>query len=530
MLLLPTWSIVHSRFWKAQIPYLARHCRVVTFDGRGNGRSDRPGGRRGLHRRRVRRRRARGDGRDRHRARGAGRRSRAGRCGATILAAEHPERVERHRLHRARRCRCARSHPERDGLRVRRAARHRRGLGQVQHATTGCGTTTTSSSSSSRKCFTEPHSTKQIEDCIGWALETTPETLADTTRGIGARRQRALARDVRARALPDARDPRRRRTWSARTRRARRWPRRPAAQLVTLEGAATCPNARDPVQGQPAAARVPRARRRRRPAGARAQLAAPARAVHLLADRARPRPARRRDRRRAAQARTPTSRSTGSPSTRSPRCSRRAASGSIRRAPSSPASRRTSSPSPPSTTCTASRRCGGWTRSWSRTSWSSTTSSRDEPYDLWIGDEAWELDYFLHENPELKTAALRVADRLRRLAADARRRRARGGPDRRLQRRDDRADRALPARARPRRSSSATPTTSCPDASGPACRAIREWTEQHFSFAGYITGFDPADARRPRRAARRARLPRPTSACASSPSAARASAATCCAA
>jgi len=26
------------------------------------------------------------------------------------------------------------------------------------------------------------------------------------------------------------------------------------------------------------------------------------------------------------------------------------------------------------------------------------------PYDLWIGDEAWGLDYFLHENPELKTA------------------------------------------------------------------------------------------------------------------------------
>ena len=29
----------------------------------------------------------------------------------------------------------------------------------------------------------------------------------------------------------------------------------------------------------------------------------------------------------------------------------------------------------------------------------------EEPYDLWIGDEAWELDYYLHENPELKTAA-----------------------------------------------------------------------------------------------------------------------------
>ena len=27
---------------------------------------------------------------------------------------------------------------------------------------------------------------------------------------------------------------------------------------------------------------------------------------------------------------------------------------------------------------------------------------RDERYDLWIGDEAWELDYYLHENPREK--------------------------------------------------------------------------------------------------------------------------------
>ena len=42
ILLCPTWSLVHSRVWKMQIPYLARHHRVVVFDPRGNGKSDRP--------------------------------------------------------------------------------------------------------------------------------------------------------------------------------------------------------------------------------------------------------------------------------------------------------------------------------------------------------------------------------------------------------------------------------------------------------------------------------------------------------
>ena len=66
--------------------------------------------------------------------------------------------------------------------------------------------------------------------------------------------------------------------------------------------------------------------------------------------------------------------------------------------------RRTSSRSPASTTCTRSRRSAGWTRCWSTTSWSSTTWSPRERFDLWVGDEAWDLDHFLHENPELKRA------------------------------------------------------------------------------------------------------------------------------
>ncbi|HET9560294.1 MAG TPA: alpha/beta fold hydrolase, partial [Actinomycetota bacterium] len=42
LVLVPANPIVHSRQWKAQVHYLSRHYRVVTFDGRGNGRSDRP--------------------------------------------------------------------------------------------------------------------------------------------------------------------------------------------------------------------------------------------------------------------------------------------------------------------------------------------------------------------------------------------------------------------------------------------------------------------------------------------------------
>jgi pimeloyl-ACP methyl ester carboxylesterase/predicted glycosyltransferase len=42
VLLMPTWCVVHSRVWKMQVPYLSRHFRVITWDGPGNGLSSRP--------------------------------------------------------------------------------------------------------------------------------------------------------------------------------------------------------------------------------------------------------------------------------------------------------------------------------------------------------------------------------------------------------------------------------------------------------------------------------------------------------
>ena len=42
LVLLPCWIIVHARSWKAQIADLAQCCRLIVIDGRGNGASDQP--------------------------------------------------------------------------------------------------------------------------------------------------------------------------------------------------------------------------------------------------------------------------------------------------------------------------------------------------------------------------------------------------------------------------------------------------------------------------------------------------------
>jgi pimeloyl-ACP methyl ester carboxylesterase len=42
IVLLTSWAIIHARQWKAQVPYLARRFRVITVEGRGNGRAGRP--------------------------------------------------------------------------------------------------------------------------------------------------------------------------------------------------------------------------------------------------------------------------------------------------------------------------------------------------------------------------------------------------------------------------------------------------------------------------------------------------------
>jgi predicted glycosyltransferase len=117
---------------------------------------------------------------------------------------------------------------------------------------------------------------------------------------------------------------------------------------------------------------------------------------------------------------------------------------------------------------------------------------RDEQYDLWIGDEAWELDYYLHENPEQKRAAyVWLTDFVGWLPMDD------GGEHEAFLTADYNAEMiehiARFPRVRDRAIFVGNPDDVVSDSFGPELPLIRDWTEEHFAFAGYVTGFDPND-------------------------------------
>jgi UDP:flavonoid glycosyltransferase YjiC (YdhE family) len=117
---------------------------------------------------------------------------------------------------------------------------------------------------------------------------------------------------------------------------------------------------------------------------------------------------------------------------------------------------------------------------------------RDEQYDLWIGDEAWELDYYLHENPEQKRAAyVWLTDFVGWLPMED------GGDREAFLTADYNAEMiehiARFPRVRDRAVFVGKDSDIVPDAFGPDLPLIRDWTKEHYDFAGYVTGFDPAD-------------------------------------
>ena len=91
---------------------------------------------------------------------------------------------------------------DRDGPSLRRAARHHRRVGEVQPLPLAEGGYRDFLEFFADSCFTEPHSTKQIEDFVGWALEIDPATLVASDDGLvacGLESFRSVCERIRAR-------------------------------------------------------------------------------------------------------------------------------------------------------------------------------------------------------------------------------------------------------------------------------------------------------------------------------------------
>jgi pimeloyl-ACP methyl ester carboxylesterase/predicted glycosyltransferase len=487
LLFLPTWSIIHSRCWKAQIPYFARHARVATFDGRGNGRTDRPHGPDAYREEEFAADAlAVMDATETERAvlvslsRGAER--------SLLLAAHHPERVEG----------VAFISPAVPLPPAAPRATAEREFGERRETYEGWGKWNANYWREEyedflefffAQVFNEPHSTKQREDCVGWALETEAETLVATQLAPRLRDEagvRALTDRIRCPVLViHGRDDAVRPHDSGAALAAMT-----GGTLVSLAGSGHSPHARDPVKINLILRGFIRPRRSPTSAWTRA-MARPRRALfisspiglgHAQRDVAIARELRaiHSDLEIDWLAQDPVTRVLEAEGERIHPASAELASesGHIE-----------------SESAEHDLHCFQAWRRMDEILVSNFMVFHDlveaEPYDLWIGDEAWELDYFLHENPELKRAAYCwLTDFVGWLPMPD------GGEREAFLTADYNAEMvehiARFPRLRDRAIFVGNPDDIVPDRLGPDLPLIREWTERHFDFAGYVSGFDPA--------------------------------------
>jgi pimeloyl-ACP methyl ester carboxylesterase/predicted glycosyltransferase len=486
VLLLPTWSIIHSRHWKLQIPYLARHCRVVTFDGRGNGRSDRPTEPEAYDEREF--------VADAVAVLDATRTERAivvgfslGAQRGSILAAEHPDRVEG----------AVFIGPSYAGGGEPVAERAVYSWEDELDADEGWAKYNKHYWLRDypgflefffSRFFSEPHSTKQFEDCVGWGLESTAEMLV--TAHHGAKLEPAEARELAARircpvlvvhGTDDA---------IVSVTRGIAMAEQTGGELVLLEGSGHAPHVRDPVKFNlllrefvappPRPTRWIRGKSRRKRA---LYISSPIGLGHAQRDAAIAAELRRLhpDLEIDWLAQHPVTTVLEARGERIHPASAHLAneSGHIE-----------------SESAEHDLHCFQAIRRMDEILLANfmvfDDLVRDEQYDLWIGDEAWELDYYLHENPELKRAAyVWLTDFVGWLPM------ADGGEREAFVTADYNAEMiehiARFPRLRDRAVFVGDLDDVVPDAFGPDLPLIRDWTEQHYDFAGYVTGFDPGE-------------------------------------
>ena len=480
VLLLPTWSIIHSRHWKMQIPYLARHCRVLTFDGRGNGRSDRPES--GYDEREF--------AADALAVMDETATERAvivslslGAQRGLLLAADEPDRIDGAvficpavPLGKGPPGRTHRWDEELDTdegwAKYNRYywLKDYRGFLEFFFS----------------QMFTEPHSTKPFEDCVGWGLETDARTLIQTefTQGLSRDAARELAGRVQCPVLviqgsEDAiTGPGRGIALAEAT----------GGDLVMLDGSGHGPHVRDPVKvnlllrdflvpARPPARWVRGKSRRKRAL----YISSPIGLGHAQRDAAIADELRRLhpDLEIDWLAQNPVTRVLEARGERVHPASGQLAneSGHIE-----------------SESAEHDLHCFQAIRRMDEILLANFMVFhdlvRDEDYDLWIGDEAWELDYYLHENPDQKRAAyIWLTDFVGWLPMED------GGDRESFLTADYNAEMiehiARFPRVRDRAVFVGNPDDVVADSFGPELPQIRDWTEEHYDFAGYVTGFDP---------------------------------------
>jgi pimeloyl-ACP methyl ester carboxylesterase len=486
VLLLPTWSVIHSRHWKMQVPYLARHCRVLTFDGRGNGRSDRPTEPEAYAEREF---------------------------AADAIAVMDATGIDRAVIvgfsmgaHRG--LRLAANHPERVEAAVFIGPNYPGGGEPVAERTVYSWEEELDTDEGWAKhnhhywlrdyqgyleffmsrMFTEPHSTKPIEDGVGWGLDTTGETLALTYLApfMEPEEARELAGRVRCPVLvihgeDDAHSS---------VTRGIALAEHTGGQLVLLEGSFHAPHVRDPVRVNlllrdfikpaPPPRRWVRGRSRRKRA---LYISSPIGLGHAQRDVAIATELRNLhpDLEIDWLAQDPVTRVL------------EAAGERIH-----PASKLLSNESAhiESESAEHDLHCFQAIRRMDEILLANFMVFhdlvRDEHYDVWIGDEAWELDYYLHENPEQKQAAyVWLTDFVGWLPMPD------GGEREAFLTADYNAEMIEHIARYPRVRDQAVfvgnPGDIVPDTFGPQLPLIGDWTREHYSFAGYVTGFEPSE-------------------------------------
>ncbi len=483
---LPTWALVHSLYWKMQVPYFARYARVVTFDPRGHSRSDSPQGPAayapaeyaadaiavmdvvGVERASVV----------------------ALSTGATaglLLAALCPERVEAlafvgplvpfgepppGRTHDF----LAELDTHEGWAKYNRPYWLRDYDGFLEFFLS--------------QNFNQPHSSKPLEDAMEWAHETTPEVLADTVLGgfIGFDEQ--AARDLCARlrcpvlviqGVDDAvTGPSRGIALAEIT----------GGQLALLEGAGHSPHTRDPVKVnlllrdffglRPLPTTYTRWHRRRKRAlfvSSPIGLGHAQRDVAIADELRKLRP----DLEIEWLAQYPVTRAL-----------------EARDEHIHPASSMLASEVGHIDAESGEHDLHVF-QAWRRMDEILLANfmafhdlMEQETFDVAIADEAWELDHFLHENPELKRAPfIWMTDFVGWLPMPE------GGAHEAWLAADYNAELIehidrFP-RLRDRSIFVGNPDDIVPDRFGADLPLIREWTEEHFDFSGYVTGFDPSE-------------------------------------